>query len=164
MNGRSVVGRACLALTLTINACGDTESARVVESDPVLGTWLLNVPKSTFVVGRPPKSQTVTFDSAATGIRVTSETVNADGSVSHSTYTAAYDGKRYPISGTPSADSVSFARLDQRTVERFDTRGSTFVGSVTRIVSPDGKTLTVMSKPIGAQGRTVGNILVYDRK
>jgi hypothetical protein len=121
--------------------------------------------KSSFGGGIPPfTSQTVTFDSGPGGVTVTSETVNRDGSVHRSSYTANYDGKRYPISGAPNADSVSFARLDARTVERFDTKGNTFVGSVTRIVSPDGKTLSVMSKPVGTSGRTVASILVYDRK
>ncbi len=146
-------------------AWAEERPAQSAEPDPVLGTWVLNMAKSRFVGGIPAfTSQTVTFDSVAAGFRVTTETVTRDGSVLRSEYTANYDGKRYPISGSPNADSVSFARLDARTVERFDTKGNTFVASVTRVVSPDGKVLSVMSKPVSGQGRTVGNILVYDRK
>ncbi|MGH7710704.1 MAG: hypothetical protein ACREOG_05440 [Gemmatimonadaceae bacterium] len=157
---------ASLMLYWVAAACGDSPPARATEIiDPVIGTWELNVAKSTFPSPQAPTSQTVTFEPAANGgFTVTSETLSRDGSVARSTYTAKYDGKRYPISGSPNADSVSFARLDVRTVERFDTRGSAFVGSVTRIVSPDGKTLTVMNKPVNPQGRTVSSVLVYERR
>jgi hypothetical protein len=154
-----------MAISTSIVTCADNPPAKPAEPDPVLGSWVLNMAKSTFVGGIPPfTAQTVTFDSGSTGLTVTTETTNRDGTVLRSVYTAKYDGKRYPISGAPNVDSVAFARLDARTVERFDTKGNTFVGSVTRVVSPDGKTLSVMSKPIGAQGRTVGSLLVYDRK
>jgi len=154
-----------LALAAAIAACAGGESKQTSEPDPVLGTWVLNIPKSRFGDGIPDiSSQQVTFDSGFGGITATTETVTRKGTVLRSSYTARYDGKRYPLSGSPNADSVSFARLDARTVERFDTKGATFVGSVTRVVSADGKTLTVMSKPVGASGRTVGDILVYDRK
>jgi hypothetical protein len=158
--------RAAAGLAASIVACSQPreQHAAASERDPVIGTWTLNVAKSNFGGGLPVRSQTVTFDSTAQGFRVTSETVALDGSVSRSSYTARYDGKRYPIAGSPNADSVAFARLDARTVERFDTRGNTFVGSVTRVVSADGKTMTVMNKPVGTQGRTVGGILVYERQ
>lgn len=165
MKVRSAIYLIRIASGISCVACGDERPAPRAEPDPVLGTWELNMAKSRFAGGIPPfTGQTVTFDSVAAGFRVTTETMTRDGTVLRSEYTANYDGKRYPISGSPNADSVSFARLDARTVERFDTKGNTFVASVTRIVSPDGKALTVMSKPVGAQGRTVGNILVYDRK
>ncbi|MGQ0641753.1 MAG: hypothetical protein ACT4P6_13470 [Gemmatimonadaceae bacterium] len=153
----------CLLLALA--ACGGRENELPTENDPVIGTWVLNIAKSSFGGGIPDiTSQTVTYAPGPSGITATTETVTRSGAVLQTTYTAAYDGKRYPISGSPNADSISFARLDARTVERFDTKGPTFVGSLTRIVAADGKTLTVMSKPVGAGGRTVGSILVYDRK
>jgi hypothetical protein len=121
--------------------------------------------KSRFDTPPAITGQKVTFTPAPEGaFTVTSESYTRAGDTVHSTYTAKYDGKRYPISGSPNADSISFARLDARTVERFDTRGTTFVGSQTRVVSPDGKTLTVMAKPLGPQGRTVGSMLVFDRQ
>ena len=162
--GRLAFEGWCLVLVSFVAACGDAQPALSVESDPVIGTWALNIAKSTFDAPTLLKSQTVTFDSTADGIRVSSETIALNGNVNRSSYTARYDGKRYPISGSPNADSVSFARLDARTVERFDTKGNTFVGSVTRVLSQDGKTLTVMNKPVGPQGRMVGSMLVYDRR
>jgi hypothetical protein len=156
---------ARLAVAGVLAACADSQPERSAEpADPVIGTWKLNVAKSSFSAPQAPISQTVTFEPTDAGTKVTSATVAPNGDTTRTTYTAKYDGKRYPISGTPNVDSVSFARLDARTVERFDTKGNTFVGSVTRIISADGKTLTVMNKPVAAQGRVPGSVLVYDRQ
>jgi hypothetical protein len=126
---------------------------------------VLNIPKSRFDTPPTITGQKVTFAPTPDGgFTVTSESYTRAGDTVRNSYSARYDGKRYPISGSPNVDSISFARLDARTVERFDTKGTTFIGSQTRVVSPDGKTLTVMAKPMGPQGRTVGSILVFDRQ
>ncbi len=132
--------------------------------DSVLGTWTLNVARSTFPGGRGPSSQTVTFEQAGRGTAVTSEVVGPDGSVARSSYTAYYDGKRHPIRGSPNADSVSFKRIDAWTVERTDTKAGRFTASVTRVLSRDAKTLTVTTKAFDAQGRAVVGVTVYDRQ
>lgn len=132
--------------------------------DPVLGTWKLNVAQSTFPGGRGPSSQTVKFEKAGRGTAVTSEVVGPDGRVLRTTYTAFYDGRRHPILGAASADSVSFKRIDARTVERTDTKAGRFTASVTRVLSKDGKVLTVTTKAFDAQGRAVVGITIYDRQ
>lgn len=134
------------------------------ELDPVLGTWKLNVAKSIFPGGRAPSSQTVKFEKAGRGTAVTSEVVGPDGRIARSSYTAFYDGKRHPIVGSASADSVSFKRIDAWTVERTDTKAGSFTATVTRVLSRNGKTLTVTTKAFDAQGRAVVGITVYDRQ
>lgn len=134
------------------------------ELDPVLGTWKLNVAKSTFAGGRGPSSQIVKFEKAGRGTAVTSEVVGPDGRVTRTSYTAFYDGKRHPILGTPSADSVSFKRIDAWTVERTDTKAGRFTATVTRVLSKDGKVLTVTTKAFDGQGRAVVGITIYDRQ
>lgn len=155
----------CAVIGAAAISCSKAPPPPADTTDPVLGTWVLNMAKSSFDTPPSITGQRVTFAAAAEGaFTVTSESYARSGDTVRSAYTAKYDGKRYPIAGSPSADSISFARMDARTVERFDTKGPTFVGSQTRIVSPDGKTLTVMAKPMGPQGRTVGSVLIYDRQ
>src|SRR5262245_22355534 len=50
------------------------------------GNWALNLAKSRFNTGVPPKSQTLTSWVAGNGIRVTFDTVDAEGNSSHSEY------------------------------------------------------------------------------
>ena len=91
--------------------------------DPAVGTWVLNVAKSKYHSGPPPKSLTVTFKpSSAGGMNVVSESVDATGGTARTEYTANYDGKDYPLKGVPIADVVSLKRIDARSSERADKR------------------------------------------
>jgi hypothetical protein len=47
------------------------------QSDPLIGTWKLNLAKSTYSPGPPPKSQTATFQAEGQGLRETLEATNA---------------------------------------------------------------------------------------
>ena len=48
-------------------------------TDPVIGTWVLNVAKSTFSPGPAPQSESRTYVAAGKDIKVTSSGVGADG-------------------------------------------------------------------------------------
>ena len=56
--------------------------------DPVMGTWELNVAKSTYNPGPPPKSATWKYEAVGNGWKYSGKTVNADGTTSDSTWTA----------------------------------------------------------------------------
>ena len=47
--------------------------------DPLVGTWKLDVAKSTYKPGPAPKSATVVIDAAGKGIKVAVDAVTADG-------------------------------------------------------------------------------------
>lgn len=67
-----------------------------------LGTWKLNVAKSTFDPGPPWKSETRVFEAWETdGIKYTSTGVLADGTRFTVGFSAHYDGKDYKVTGTP---------------------------------------------------------------
>jgi hypothetical protein len=71
------------------------------------GTWKMNATKSKYDPGPTPKEVTTTIESDETKYKVDSHTVNADGSESHITFDAKRDGKDYPLTGTPNADTIS---------------------------------------------------------
>src|SRR3974390_2060678 len=79
-------------------------------ADPAVGTWNLNLAKSTFSPGPAPKSQTRTYAESAQGTTVTTKTTAADGKESTTTLTFKDDGKPYPVAGSPDADMVSVTR------------------------------------------------------
>ena len=79
-------------------------------------------------------------------------------------YTANYDGKDYPLAGVPNADTVSLKRIDARTTERTDKKDGKVVQTLARVVSQDGKTMTVTSKGTNAQGQTVNNVAVWEKQ
>ena len=65
-------------------------------ADPMLGTWKLNVAKSK----TPYKSGTSVVEAVGDAIKVTADLAGGDGTAYHWTWTAKYDGKDVPITGT----------------------------------------------------------------
>ena len=133
--------------------------------DPFLGTWKLNLAKSKYNPGPPPKSNTYKFSLAgANGVKLIADGVGAQGNPNHREYTANYDGKDYPVTGNPDADSVSLKRVDAYTVEGTQKLAGKLVRTFRRAVSKDGKTLTVTEKGTNAQGQAYNNVVVYDKQ
>jgi hypothetical protein len=131
--------------------------------DPLLGTWKMNITKSKYSPGPAPKSSTAVFAAAGTGLKVTIDTVPATGDATHSTYTAQYDGKDVPMTGSPDADMISMKRTSATVTEStYKLKGKVTLVN-TRTVSADGKTLTVVQKGTNAKGETVNNTLVYEK-
>jgi len=132
--------------------------------DPLIGTWELNVAKSTFNPGPPLKSSTRKFEAVGDGLKFSAQNVNADGTTTTIQWTAYFDGKDYPITGDLNADTLSLTRID-----RFNTEG-TFkkAGKVTyhvkRVVSQDGKVWTLTAQGTDAQGKPFSHVLVFDKR
>jgi hypothetical protein len=135
------------------------------ESDPRMGTWKINLVKSKYNPGPPPKSQTLKFEPASGGFTLTTDGVSAQGSPTHSEITAKFDGKAYVVTGNPVGPiSRVYKRVDAHTIESQDTVKAVPSFRRTEVVSADGKTLTVTVKGPDAQGRMTNNVVVYDKQ
>src|ERR1700716_931258 len=91
---------AVLAIVASISGVAIAE---VAAPDPVIGTWQLNVSKSTFKPGPAFKSQVRTYSQSGQSITVVIKTVNADGKETTTQVTYQLDGKDYPVTGNPDA-------------------------------------------------------------
>ena len=131
--------------------------------DPRVGNWKLNVAKSKYSPGPAPQSQTLKIEAVGKGEKVTSEVVNTDGTKATTQYTANFDGKNSPITGSPNADTVALKRIDSRTTERTDKKDGKVTLVLRRVVSQDGKTMTVTVKGKNAKGETVNNVVVFEK-
>jgi hypothetical protein len=80
------------------------------------------------------------------------------------TYTASYDGKDYPITGSASADTLALKATAKNTVERVDKKGGKVVQTFVRKISADGKTMTVTQKATTPKGEAVENTMVFERQ
>jgi hypothetical protein len=90
--------------------------------------------------------------------------VAADGKEMSMHVTLAYDGKDHPITGNPDADSGAGKAIDAHTSDFTLKKGGKVVGSVHRVVSADGKTLTVSNKGTHTNGKTYDDTLVFDKQ
>lgn len=128
-----------------------------------MGTWNLNVAKSKFSPGPAYKSLTITFEPAGNGVKLTTSGVNADGSTSATEYTANYDGKDYPLKGSPMADTVSLKRINATTMMRTDKKDGKVMATLRSVMAKNGKTYTVVVKSKTPKGDPVNNTLVFER-
>jgi hypothetical protein len=110
------------------------------------------------------QSNTLKVEASGQGEKVTTEGVNAEGGRTATQYTANYDGKDYPLTGSQIANTVSLKRIDARTTERTDKKDGKVVMTLTRVVSQDGKTMTVTAKGTNAQGQTVNNVAFWEKQ
>jgi hypothetical protein len=141
--------------------------------DPLIGTWNLNVEKSTYA-GTPPRSIHRTFDYSIDGlILVTYETVSAQGNRSFVHWYMGLDGAAHPEFGRPTGAAPTWLLttkvIDANTKEVTDRRvvaeGRTApVIMYTFAVSQDGKTLTLTSRSTNADGNPTVTVQVYDKE
>jgi hypothetical protein len=73
-----------------------TSSLLVAQSDPVLGMWKLNLAKSKYDPGPPPKSLTVKVEPVPNGVKQVTDAVDAQGKSAHSEPVFTFDGKEHP--------------------------------------------------------------------
>jgi uncharacterized cupredoxin-like copper-binding protein len=136
-------------------------AALAQSSDPLIGTWKLNVAKSKSSF----KSGTTTIEAAGTGLKLTADVVAADGTANHWTVTANFDGKDNPVVGTsPYGDMAAFTRIDARTIRIVSKQGGKPTVTQTIAVSVDGKTRTTTTKGTDAKGQTIDSVAIYDKQ
>jgi len=151
-----------LATTLLLVALVFNVSA--APADEHSGTWKMNPAKSNYSPGPAPKSITVKIVSDADNMKLTSDGIDAAGKPTHIEYTAKFDGKDYPITGIPNADTIALERLDASTIRSTTKKGDQVVMTVTSVISKDGKTRTATFKGKNAEGLDVNNVVVYDKQ
>ena len=132
-------------------------------ADAVDGTWKLNVAKSKFS-GTAPQSATRVYTESADGTTLDQKMVGADGKQMSMHVTLTYDGKEHTMTGNPDADSGAGKAIDAHTTDFTLKMGSRVVGHVHRVVSADGKTLTVKNKGTHPDGKTYDDTLVFDKQ
>jgi hypothetical protein len=133
-------------------------------SDPLDGTWTLNAAKSKFNAGPTVKSQTRKYEISGETVKQTLEGMDASGKPTHVTFTAHYDGKDYPVSGNPDADTISVKRTDKYSAKSVLKKDGKPTLTTMRHVSKDGKTLTMTTTGTDAKGEKVDNVLVFDKQ
>lgn len=152
-----MVIRRLIVLMLSVASC-------VWAADASVGTWKLNVAKSTFKPGPPPAAETRIYKAQPKGVKTTVKTTWADRKTTTVEYPANYDGKDYPVEGSRDVDAVALTRMDDFTSAATLKHAGKEIGVARRVVSPDKKTMTISYKGINTRGDLVDNVAVYDKQ
>src|SRR5246127_1694536 len=147
---------------LTLAASGPV----FAQSNPLVGTWKLNLEKSKFNPGPGPKSMTRTVEAQGDGVKYTFDGLSADGAAIAYSFAVSFDGKDNAITGAmPSgADSISAKRINSNTFEATSKQGGKVIGTSKVEVSQDGKITTVTSKGTNATGQPTNEVSVYNKQ
>lgn len=153
---------ACIVFLLMFFFCGSL----IAQTDPFLGTWKLNVKKSKFVPGPPRKNETRIVVTGPSGMRISVDRINGDGSTQQFEYTTNLDGKSYPITGQGpyDADSISANLTAPNTIQSTLTKNGKVVATATTVVSGGGQVLTITTKGTDAQGERFSSVVIYDKQ
>jgi len=133
-------------------------------TDPFIGTWRLNVQKSRYAPGTCPKRMVIQMEPAGGGVQYRSETTYANGATSYSRYTADYNGAEAIVTGAKGLMTpVSLKRIDSRTVLASYSRAFRVLATSRRVVSSDGKVMTITTISNDKDGKAVTNVGVYEK-
>ena len=137
-------------------------TALAQSTDPLIGTWKLNVDKSKDLRF---KSGTSTIERAGEGVKFTVNLVSSDGTKHEWAFTAKHDGKDNPVTGnSPFGDTVALTRVDPRTTRITVKQGSKEMATQTITVSADGKTRTTATKGTDAKGQKIDSVSYYEKQ
>jgi alkylation response protein AidB-like acyl-CoA dehydrogenase len=156
------VGALALAATWLLTA----QPATAQGADPFAGVWQLNVEKSVYEAGRPPKSFTRTYEDRGGGVvLLTVESVSSAGASTRVHLVYKRDGKPYPESTLQARviRMVAVRAVDASTEEVRVVDGRSETGN-TLTVSRDRQTLTQTMKGVTADGRPFTNVIVYEKQ
>jgi hypothetical protein len=152
------VRKIALALALCLAAAAVCYAA----DNPNMGTWKLNEAKSKIPPGAT-KNSTVVYAPAGDQVKVTTDGTMG-GKPVQTEWTGMFDGKDYPLTGDPTANTRSYTKINDRTLELTNKKDGkiTTTGRIT--VSPDGKSRTVVVHAASADGKKTTSTAVYDKQ
>ena len=136
----------------------------VAEPDAKLwnGTWHLDAAKSKFASPSKEASETRTYHYSGGKLTMKSSSKDPTGKAMNFSYSAAFDGKFYPMTGNPNADSISLTSVGPREIKATSRmKGKTTVQSTAKIAE-DGKHLTLRRTILRIKGEPT-DVLEFHR-
>lgn len=121
----------------------DINPPTVQEQDFVLGAWELDLSRSSFMPGPPPRAEIRSYQEEHEGIKADIVTTHADGNRTHMEYVSSFNELTAMVTGGQRSDAIRLRKIDPFTVE-----GQLFYqgkesGRTRRVASQDGQTLTI---------------------
>lgn len=148
------------SVALTLIASGVAQAA-----DAWLGTWKLNVAKSSYSPGPAPRSGTSRFEmSSGGGVKVISDGVDAGGRATHNEIVTMFDGKPVELKGTDPPVTLAFSRIDDHRYELVTRVNGRITATSVGSIAADGRTRTVVTRSLAVNGQWATSTAVYDRQ
>jgi hypothetical protein len=132
-------------------------------SDPNVGAWKLNEAKSKIAAGAA-KNVSVVYTAEGDSYKCVVDGVDGTGKPSHNEWTGKFDGKDYPVTGDPAADTRSIKLVSPGHYSLTNKKDGKTVVTGTLVFSAGNKVRTLTTHTTDAAGKKVTSTLVYDRQ
>ena len=150
----SVTFLVVLAATIGLGLAAETDLTMQ------MGTWKLNEGKSKFAPGAT-KNTTVVYSAAGDQIKCVTDGVDKDGKPTHTEWTGKFDGKDYPVTGSPAYDTWAYTIVGKHSLSLTVKKAGKAVGTGKITVAPDGKSRTVTTS---GDDPSMNNTAAYDKQ
>jgi hypothetical protein len=139
-------------------------------ADPFVGVWKLDTHRSKFAPGAPGFFfATMQIESAGNGLKSTASAADGEGIATSFTFSCQIDGtpcnvvSATPLRSESAVDTINLMRVDPNTIIATGARNGKPVYSDRRVVSADGKTMTVAREGTTPEGKKYKSTIVLER-
>jgi len=140
-------------------------------TDPFVGTWKLDTERSKFAPGAPRFIlAAIQIESAGNYLKSTASGADGKGISSDFTFSCQLDGtpckvtpSTKPMRGASAVDTITLKRVDSNIIIATGTKNGDSVYSDRRVVSADGKTMTVVRYGTTPEGKRYESTIVLHR-
>ena len=133
-------------------AAAQAASAAGIDAKAWSGTWHLDAAKSKWSAAGKEQSETRTYTYAAGKLTMKSSFKDGAGKETNFSYSAALDGKFYPMVGNPNGDSIALTAVSARTLKATSRLHGKPTVQTDASVSADGKHLSLKRTYVGTKG------------
>ena len=129
---------------------------------PQMGMWRLNPSKSNLGIQRL-KNDVVEYEGAFFKTKITVSSVDVRGHAVHSEWIGNFDGQDYPVTGDPMADTRSYRKVNDNTLDFTVKKRGQIITTGRIVVAPDGNSRTVTTVSTDSKGKRITSVAVYDK-
>jgi hypothetical protein len=133
-------------------------------ADVFSGNWKVNLEKSKYDPGPPPKGPNFTkIEAIDGGLKMTNDGVNAEGKPTHNEWSGKFDGKDNPVKSDPNRDTAALTKIDDYTLQVVSKKDGKVTTTTRNVFSRDGKTWTQIVQGTNVKGIKVNNTVVREK-
>ena len=133
-------------------------------TDLFLGLWKLNPATLDYQFGRPGRRAMYLIERSGQQWRFTLDGDDADGKSMCFSYSGLLDGEDYPCMDQSVIDSLQLSLVDEATIESVAKKDGKVVDRWRRVVSPDGRILTITQYGSNPENEHLRNVSVYEKQ
>jgi hypothetical protein len=159
MNRRNII-----IVTTLVGLAISVPQTAFAQSYPWIGTWKMNLAKSTFTPGPPLRSLTLAFETEGQGHKLTADGIGPQGNPVKFVVSRIDDGKLRAVTGVGAFDGEAFKSVNDSTVWIVRTKAGKVVSTIVSVMSADGKTFNDTITGINANGQPFYDFLIYDKQ